>query len=138
MEVYDSVIKCESFDNDDDDDMSKNNWNDQYEMKVADQQRQIDLISRKLLYMEEHIIDLNNENSTLRKQLQQNEELFRKKIQLREDEIETLQENIVEMETMNAELRCKEHELSMQKRIQQEDIKLLKQQVSLIRTHLIS
>ena len=127
-----SVIRNESFDNDDNgNDPPKNNDSyDQYEMKVADQQRQIDLITKKLLYMEEHIIDLNTENVSLRKQLQQNEELFRKKIQLREDEIESLQESIMEMETINADLRFKEQEVQMQKRIHLEDVKLLKQQVS--------
>lgn len=127
-----SVIRNESFDDDNNgNDPPKNNDSyDQYEMKVADQQRQIDLITKKLLYMEEHIIDLNTENVSLRKQLQQNEELFRKKIQLREDEIESLQESIMEMETINADLRFKEQEVQMQKRIHLEDVKLLKQQVS--------
>ncbi|KPM11015.1 hypothetical protein QR98_0095810 [Sarcoptes scabiei] len=81
--------------------------------------------------MEEHIFDLKNENLSLKKQLNNMEELYKKKIQLREDEIESLKESILEVEKSNNEIRLKERDLFNTKRMQLEEIKSLKHQVSL-------
>lgn len=104
----------------------------QYEMKIASLNRQIELISKKVLYMEEHIRDLNGENTNLKKQLNNIEELYKKKIQIREDEIESLKEIILGLEENNSELKLKEQDLLSQKRVHIEQELWLQQRVSLI------
>lgn len=102
----------------------------QYEMKIAGLNRQIELISKKVLYMEEHIKDLNIENNNLKKQLNNIEELYKKKIQAREDEIHSLKEIILSLEENNTELKLKEQDLLSQKRVHIEQELWLQQRVS--------
>lgn len=79
--------------------------------------------------MEEHMLDLNGENDNLYKKLSTQEEMYKKKIDFREEEIQILKDVIFQLEENVDQCQIKEKQYAQQQAQYLEQIKTMKQQV---------
>lgn len=80
--------------------------------------------------MEEHIYDLTNENGSLYKKLSTQEDIYKKKIDFRDEEIQMLKDNILQLDESLAEYRRRDLDHNQQRTFLDNEIKSLKKQVS--------